>query len=339
MGAGPLLMIGLEGESLTYYEKKIIQKENIGGVLLFKRNCRSYKALKELISELYSLRVSSPLIVAIDREGGVVDRLTQINEFFPWPNPSALSRCLTLKEMEKTSYYLHHELKHLRINMNLSPCLDISHAQSQVLQGRTFSSNPMRVSEIGKSIIQGAQRAGVLACAKHFPGHGGVAEDSHETLPVDWNSKGQILAVTLPFRRAFAENVSSLMISHILYPALDSKNIAPFSPVILDQLLRKKMGFQGLILTDDLEMSAVSGYSKTERAEKSLTAGAQMLVSSKNSFVETLEGIENETLIQRRVKEVMNFKKKYCTILTGSTPPLLKERQSWFEEICKRLKR
>ncbi len=336
MGAGPLLMIGLTGESLIYQEKKIIQKESIGGVLLFKRNCQSYKALKELISELYSLKVASPLIVAIDREGGVVDRLTQIKELYPWPNPSVLSCCLTLQELEKTSYYLHHELKHLRINMNLSPCLDVSNSRSQVLQGRTFSSNPMRVSDIGKSIIQGAKRAGVLTCAKHFPGHGGVAGDSHEMLPIDFRTEKQILASVLPFRRAFAEHVSSVMISHILYPALDLKNIALFSDVIVDQFLRKKMGFQGLILTDDLEMEAVSDYSKVELAEKSFKAGAQMLISSKNSFLEILEGVGNTALIQRRIKEVMNFKKKYCTLLTGSAPPLI-ERHAWFEEICKRL--
>ena len=337
MGVGPLLMIGLEGESLTYQEKKIIQKENIGGVLLFKRNCQSYKALKELILELYSLRVSSPLIVAIDREGGVVDRLTQITELYPWPNPSALSHCLTLQEIEKTSYYLHHELKHLRINMNLSPCLDVSNPRSQVLKGRTFSSSPLRVSEVGRALIQGAVRAGVLTCAKHFPGHGGVVEDSHEMLPVDFRTEEQILASALPFRRAFAEHVSSVMISHILYPALDMKNIALFSDFILDQLLRKNMGFQGLVLTDDLEMEAVSGYNKVELAEKSFKAGAQMLISSTNSFLEILEGIENTTLIERRIKEVMSFKKKYCTILTSSAPALL-ERRAWFKEIGQRLK-
>jgi len=97
MSAGPLLMIGLEGESLNCQEKKIIQKESIGGVLLFKRNCKSYKALKELISELYSLKVSSPLIVAVDREGGVVDRLAHLKEFYPWPGAGALSCRLTLQ--------------------------------------------------------------------------------------------------------------------------------------------------------------------------------------------------------------------------------------------------
>ncbi|MDE0152111.1 MAG: beta-N-acetylhexosaminidase [Bdellovibrionales bacterium] len=338
MRAGPLLMIGLEGETLTHQEKKIIQKENIGGVLLFKRSCQSYKALKELISELYSLRVSSPLIVAIDREGGVVDRLTQIKEFYPWPNPSELSDCLTLQEIEQTSFYLHHELKHLRINMNFSPCLDISNPRSMVLKGRTFSSNPARVSDVGGAVIQGGLRAGVLTCAKHFPGHGGVAEDSHEVLPVDRRSKEKVLTEALPFRRAFAEHVSSVMVSHVQYTCLDLKNIAPFSNAILDQLLKKKWGFQGLVLTDDLEMKAVSDYNKVELAERALTAGAHMLISSNNSVLEILEEFKNTSLIQKRVEEVIKFKKKYCTILTGSAPPLL-ERKAWFEKIERRLQR
>ena len=338
MRAGPLLMIGLEGESLTYQEKKTIQKENIGGVLLFKRNCPSYKALKELIAELYSLRVSSPLIVAIDREGGVVDRLTQIQEFYPWPNPSVLSRCLSLQEIEKTSYYLHHELKHLGINMNLSPCLDISHSQSQVLRGRTFSASPMHSADIGKAVIKGGRQAGVLTCAKHFPGHGGVKEDSHKTQPIDRRSKEHILAEAFPFRRAFSENVPSVMVSHILYPHLDLNNPAPLSPLIVEKLLRKTFGFQGLILTDDIEMQATAGYSKTEWAEQALTAGVQMLISSKNSFLEILEGLRNTSLIQRRVQEVMNFKRKYCRILKSPAPALL-ERKTWFEKIEKCLKK
>ena len=336
MRAGPLLMIGLEGEALTYQETKIIQKENIGGVLLFKRSCSSYKALKELISELYSLRVASPLIIAIDREGGVVDRLTQIKEFYPWANPSQLSHFLTLQEIEQTSFYLHHELKHLGINMNFSPCLDISNPRSMVLKGRTFSSNPLRVSDVGRAVIQGGFRAGVLTCAKHFPGHGGVIEDSHAVLPVDRRSKEKIFAEALPFRRAFAEHVPSVMISHIQYTSLDSKNIAPFSHLILDELLKKQWGFQGLVFTDDLEMKAVSDYKKVEMAERALTAGAHMLISSNHSILEILEEFKNSSLIQKRIKQVMSFKKKYCTILRGVVPSLL-ERKSWFEKIEKRL--
>lgn len=146
---GSCIMLGLKGETLTHQEKHFIESENIGAILLFKRNAQSYSALKELCKSLLLLKVSSPLVIAIDREGGVVDRLTDIPELIPWPNPSPLAQALSFKEIEHTSYLLHQKLKHFGINMNLSPCLDLSHPSSSILKDRTFPKNPFTVGLTG----------------------------------------------------------------------------------------------------------------------------------------------------------------------------------------------
>ena len=140
MNLGPCLMIGLKGESLTLEEKKFIENFDIGGIILFKRNARTYKGIQNLCRQIYKLKTSSPLLLAIDREGSPVDRLQDIPEFMNWkvPYPSHLS----LNEISQTSFFLNQELKHLGIHMNLSPCLDLSHPQSQVLKNRTFSKKP-----------------------------------------------------------------------------------------------------------------------------------------------------------------------------------------------------
>ena len=338
---GSCIMLGLKGETLTHQEKRFIESEDIGAVLLFKRNAQSYPALKELCKSLLLLKISSPLIIAIDREGGVVDRLTDIPELVPWPNPSLLVHKLSLKEVEHTSYLLHQELKHFGINMNLSPCLDLSHSSSLVLKNRTISKNPFTVGLTGYAFIQGARRAGILSCAKHFPGHGGVCEDSHLTLPVDSSSYEKILHSIWPFRYAFAGQVQSSMLAHILYSALDSQRPASASDFIIQKLLRNKLQFSGLILTDDLDMKAVSQDSCF--AEKSLKAGAQMLIcgngmdTADRLLKELKKNKKNDPLIEQRKKEILHFKRKYIQNLIPSFPPLNRHRHLWQNQILQKL--
>ena len=338
---GPCIMLGLKGEKLSHQEKHFIESEDIGAILLFKRNAGSYLALKELCKSLLLLKVSSPLIIAIDREGGVVDRLKDIPELIPWPNPSQLVPTLSLKEIEHTSYVLHQELKHFGINMNLSPCLDLSHPSSSVLKNRTFSKNPFIVGRTGYALIQGARRAGILSCAKHFPGHGGVHEDSHLELPVDSSSYEKILHSIWPFRYAFAGQVQSIMLAHILYPALDSQRSAGASAFIIQNLLKEKLQFSGLILTDDLDMKAVSQDSCF--AEKSLKAGAQMLIcgngmDTADPLLKQLKKNKKlEPLIEQRKKEILHFKRKYIQNLVPTFPPLNRHRHIWQNHILKQL--
>ena len=330
--------MGLKGDTLSQEERKIIEQEDIGGIILFKRNFSSYLSSKELIQELKSLQTSTPLIISVDREGGVVDRLKHLKEFYPWPHPS---RNDNLWEIEKTSFYLHHELKHLGINMNWSPCLDVPVFESEVLKCRTFSKNPLRVAQVGKSVVQGARRAQVLTCAKHFPGHGGTSKDSHYVLPQDLRNRSRILMeAVFPFRSIFSSQVSSVMLAHILYPSLDNKKIAPLSSIIVQDLLKKYLSFKGLIVSDDLEMEAVKNDIDSNWLEESLKAGVHMFISGQSlEMTQKLLSFfhKKNSVLENRQKEIENFKKKNLMYLTSSPPQLMPCREKWFEYLEKKI--
>ena len=343
MSFGSFIIMGLKGETLSSEEKKTIEQEDIGGVILFKRNLSSYLSSKALIQELKNLKTSArPLIISIDREGGVVDRLKHLKEFYPWPNPSALRFC-NLWEIEQTSFYLHHELKHLGINMNWSPCLDVPIFKSEVLKGRAFSKNPLQVAQIGKSVVQGAHQAQVLTCAKHFPGHGGVYEDSHLVLPQDLRSRSRILMDSVfPFLSLFSSKVSSVMLAHILYPSLDSQRIAPLSPFIIQNLLKKYLNFKGLIVSDDLEMKAVKNNINLQWMEQALKAGVHMFISGQSlemtqKILSILKTFKKSALLKSRQKEIQDFKKKNLIYLTSPSPQLMPCRDAWFNKLEKKI--
>lgn len=332
MKMGSFLIIGLKGLFLSREEENLIEKEGIGGVILFERNCESYLQLKDLCLKLN--RLKTPLIIAVDREGPAVDRFKRIKKFYPWPHPSTLKN---LNQIEQSSYFLHQELKHIGVNMNLSPCLDILNKKSSVLNGRAFSSSPERTAIMGKAFIQGARRAGVLSCAKHFPGHGGVAEDSHQVLPIDSRSREKVMEFMLPFRQAISEKISGIMLAHILYPAIDSL-IAPLSKKIVNHL--KNMNFSNLILTDDLDMGALHSYSTGQFVSQSLQAGVHMMIIGQNSskifeildYLKRTEGLR--PVLELRNKEIMILKKKHLMYLRPSSfPPLHPKRSAWFEMI------
>ena len=341
MQTGIFIMMGLQGAALTFEEKKLIEKEDIGGVILFKRNIESYQSLKQLCQNLRRLKTSSPLIIAIDREGGVVDRLNHIRQLTSWPNLSTLKN-LSSKEIEETSQLLHLELRHLGINMNLAPCLDILHPQSHVLKGRAFSVNPLFVAYMARFFLQGAKRAGVLSCIKHFPGHGGVAEDSHHTRPIDLQPRGRMDQAILPFRQAMACQAPSLMLSHILYPALDSVNVAPCSAPIVSHWLREELKFSGLILTDDMDMNAVAG--EPHFAQRALSVGVHNFIcgQSRSPVYEIIESLEKaphlKNIISLRKKEILSFKKKHLRELTAPPVllPQLEDRLWWLQKLSKK---
>ena len=308
---GPCLMIGIKGERLSHEEKIFIEKHQIGGVILFQRNCLSYKNIKALCCEIRLLRTPSPVWIAIDREGGEVDRLKNIPELLRWPNAKELANKNSLKAIEQSSYHLHQELREIGIHVNFSPCLDISNDNSQVLRHRTFSKNPLLVSQIGKAIIQGARRAGVLSCGKHFPGHGGVCEDSHLETPVDHRVSSKIMEGMIPFRQAISSQLSTIMMAHVLYPSLDSIHLASCSQTIIQKILKNQLHFSGLIFSDDIDMKSVK--CPLLFTKKALLSGVHFLIcgNDRQTIKKVLKMSENEAdlkqVIQKRQKEIASF--------------------------------
>ena len=264
---GTLLWMGIKGQSLSVEEKKFIQKEKISGLILFKRNIVSLQQLYDLCQEIHYLNPSP--VIAIDREGGEVDRLKHL-DVPSWPAPKCLAKVATIKEIKHTSFLLHQELSGLGIDVNFAPCLDVEHIQSSLFNNRLFGSAAIDVIRFGESFIEGAKKARMHTCIKHFPGHGAVKGDSHFQLPIDTRSMENIQSDINVFQSIILRcNVTLLMTAHVLYQNWDKKYPATLSKKILTEYLKKQMSFSGLVLSDDLDMQALYCFMKIVRQPKS----------------------------------------------------------------------
>ncbi len=277
-----LFVWGFEGTQITPELKKLLKKYPPAGLILFKRNIEDLYQIKGLIRELQSLS-QTPLLIGIDEEGGRVRRLPE--PFIQFP-PAAFWGKLLKEQKDKQLIFdmghcLAHELLSLGINTDFAPVLDVnSNSKNPIIGDRAFSENPKLVAEAAVSFYLGMKKAGVIACGKHFPGHGDTKTDSHLELPRVNRTRPSLQKIELPpFDRAIQKGIPMLMTAHVVYRAWDSKNPATLSSKILRGLLRKKMGFKGVIISDDLGMKAVSQkYSILESSLLSLQAGVNLLL-------------------------------------------------------------
>jgi len=258
--AGQRLMAGFEGKHLDRLLQGLIADLQLGGLILFKRNVESPRQLAGLCRAVQRYARDCglpPLFIAIDQEGGPVARLGPPFTQFPG-NPAVRNTA----DAERFARITAIELAWVGINMNLAPVLDAApEGFESIMAGRTFGSDPRQVAQLGQAVIAGMQAGGILAVAKHFPGIGRTRLDSHLDLPRLDADLGSLEAYDLiPFQAAIGETVAGIMLSHILYPRLDPQWPASLSPAIAHDLLRRRMGFAGLVFTDDLEMGAITRH-------------------------------------------------------------------------------
>ena len=268
---GQLLIAGFQGTTVSPEIAELIQRRRLGGIILFARNIREPQQTLELTSRLQALAKEAghpyPLLIAVDQENGVVRRLGQGATVFPG------SMAVAATGSPELEYEIAHatarELRALGINMNLAPVLDVNNNPANPVIGvRSFGEDPQTVARYGVAAIQGYQDAGVISCAKHFPGHGDTITDSHLALPTIPHTLERLEAVELvPFRAAIAQGVDSIMMGHPAFPHLmDSQNTpATISPRMVRELLRAQMGYDGVVTTDDMEMRAITETVGTER--------------------------------------------------------------------------
>lgn len=255
--AGQRLMIGFDGTALDADLRYAIGTLKVGGLILFARNLETPEQIAALCRDAQRCAAAHgqpPLFIAIDQEGGVVARLKPPFTCFDG-NPAMRGRT----DAERFARITARELSGVGINMNLAPVLDVAAADSDsVMARRTFGGDPTWVADMGRTVIEGLQRAGIMAVAKHFPGIGRTVLDSHEDLPNVDLSPEDLAAIELPpFAAAVAEGVAGVMLSHVRYTQLDPHWPASLSTVVAKDLLRTRMGYTGLVLTDDLDMGAV----------------------------------------------------------------------------------
>ena len=277
---GELFVVGLPGPALDGATRDFITTFGPGGVILFQRNAGDLESVQALCEEVHALRpVRSPL-VAIDHEGGRVVRLGA--PFTRFPAAARIGRAGSPSLAARVGEAMGAELRAVGIDVDFAPVLDVlTRAENAVVGDRAFSSSPQTAARMGGAFIVGLRQAGVIACGKHFPGHGHADADSHVALPrVEKAYDELVRAELLPFRRAITARVPSLMTAHVLYPALDPVLPATLSPAVLTDLLRGRLGYRGVVITDDLEMGAIAACGDTvaQGAVRALAAGADVVL-------------------------------------------------------------
>lgn len=259
-----MLVSGFEGTWINDEIKDLILNRHVGGVILFERNYENPLQLYELSREMQALAMKAtkgiPLFISVDQEGGRVCRLKAPFSDFPFQS------CLGKSQSEMLAFRfgqaLALELKTVGVNMDYAPVLDVNtNPNNPIIGERALSDSPERVARLGYEIIQGFQKAGVIPVGKHFPGHGDTQADSHLELPYVRKDAAALEREELhPFAYAIDNGLEALMTAHVVYPAWDEKYPATFSTKILQGILREKLGFQGIVMSDDLEMKAVEKH-------------------------------------------------------------------------------
>ena len=310
MSLGPIMM-DLAGTGISAAERELLESPLIGGVILFTRNFESIEQITALVSEIHALRTPH-LLVAIDHEGGRVQRF---HKGFTRLPPANVYGKIFGKDpnkarnlAEQAGWLLAAELRAIGVDFSFTPVLDLAHGLSGVIGDRAYHSRPDVVATLGYATMRGMLRAGMHAVGKHFPGHGGVVEDSHLTSPVDHRELGKLLEEDIvPFEKMIANDLSAVMPAHVIYEKVDDKP-AGYSSIWLQRILRDKLKFQGVIFSDDLSMEAAGvagGYGS--RAQQALRAGCDMVLvcnhlEGVSEVVDQLKGYNNPASQVRLVR-------------------------------------
>ena len=284
-----MVMVGFHGQSIATSPEleTMVGTHHVGGVVLLANNGHNPQQLSNLTTELQSLATSTgsgiPLFIAINHEGGIVVHITEgVTEF---PGNMAVAATGQPEYAYVSAALAAQELRAMGINMNLAPVLDVNdNPLNPAIGTRSFGESPALAAEYGRLAVRGSQDNGVIAVAKHFPGHGSVAVDSHEALPVLQASADELTQCELvPFQAAIEEKVAGIMTAHVAVPALDdSGRPATLSPQVLTRLLRQQMGYDALILTDSLRMDGVSAdQGQVQAAIEAIRAGADIVLSTR----------------------------------------------------------
>jgi beta-N-acetylhexosaminidase len=327
---GQLMIIGFDGTAVDAELRRMITEYHIGGVILFARNVQSPEQVARLTNELQTIALESGhpgLIIAIDQEGGRVARLTEDTGFTEFPSVMAVTATGDPVNAHRMAAAMAAEMRAVGINVDFAPDLDVNNNPSNPVIGiRSFSSDPLKVAEYGIAFARGLQENGVLAFGKHFPGHGDTGVDSHIDLPLVPYDRARLNQVELfPFKAAIQADFAGIMSAHVTFPAIDSTPglASTLSRPVLTGLLRDELGYNGLIVTDSLEMGALAakGYPPSMGAPLALAAGADILLFNRDHAMHKLafanlvqaaeEGKVSQEQLDSSVRRILEAKQKF----------------------------
>ena len=319
---GQMIITGFNGSEYNDDMDRLINEYKVGGVILFARNIEDSNQMIDLTRALQENNNNLPLFISIDEEGGRVSRLPDDVEKFP----SAFT--IGLINDQQTAYEngkeIGYTLKRLGINLDYAPVLDIySNENNTVIGDRAFSTEESIVSTMGIATMEGIEDSDIIPVVKHFPGHGDTEVDSHYGLPIVYKTLEELRNFEfIPFVKAIESGCDVIMVSHIILNEVDSINPASLSKIVISDLLRKDMGFDKVVITDDMAMGAITSIMSIEEAcIKSIKAGCDILLLG-NAYEEIEQVIDSiklklyngeisEEHINKSVKRILELKKKY----------------------------
>ncbi len=315
---GQLAFVGFDGYTLPDEVRQIARQFDLGGVVFFARNVQEPDQVAELSRESQALAQEIPLWVSVDQEGGRVARLKR--PFTEWPPMQTLGRAGDEALAERFARALATELKAVGISLDFTPVLDVlTNPKNPVIGDRALAERAEDVARLGTAIIRTLQGERIAACGKHFPGHGDTSVDSHFDLPLVEHPPDRLDAVEyVPFKAAIAADVAAIMTAHILVPAFDEERPATLSRRIVYGELREKLGFNGIILTDDMSMKAISNrYGLSEATVDAIAAGCDgvlMCAPGADAQMAALEAliyaVEQGRVPQKRVEDALARQRK-----------------------------
>jgi beta-N-acetylhexosaminidase len=297
MTLGPL-MVDVAGKTLSPEDRELLRHPLVGSVILFTRNYEDPAQLAALVADIRSVR-TPPLLVAVDHEGGRVQRFRSGFSVLPPARRIGLEYDVDAKQgldlARAMGWLMAAELRAVGVDFSFAPCVDLDYGVSEIIGDRAYHANAEIVARLSLAVMQGMRQAGMAATAKHFPGHGAVVADSHLALPVDRRELPDLAADLLPYRRLIPNDLAAVMMGHVLFPAVDQVP-ASFSRRWVTEMLRGELDFRGVVFADDLTMEGASAMGGVvARAEAALEAGCDVLpvCNRRASVVELIDGLKS----------------------------------------------
>src|SRR5262245_24626674 len=310
---GQLLIAGFNGHQIPPELRSLAKEFSLGGVILFGRNVAEPEQVAELAYETARLVPDLPVWVSVDQEGGRVARLKA--PFTEWPPMATLGRSGDVTLAERFAKALATELKTVGVTLDYAPVLDVhTNPKNPVIGDRALGEKAADVATLGAAIIRTLQAEGIAACGKHFPGHGDTSTDSHVELPIVEHPPDRLRQVEfLPFKAAVGAGVATIMTAHVLVPSIDERRPATLSRRVVYDLLREELRYEGVILSDDLEMKAVAKeYAVPRAATLAIGAGCDgVLICSGDHDTQAaaleaiVHAVEDESLSMKRIDDAL----------------------------------
>ena len=349
---GQLVIVGMEGTTVDRTSRKLLDKYQVGGFIFFKDNIQSTEQAVRLFNDLKKANAGNPLPLwlSVDEEGGRVTRLP--GEFAKLPASGTVGMKNDPGLAESIGNEIGKRLSGLGLNMVFAPVLDVnSNPDNPVIGDRSFGSSAERVSRLGTAAMKGIRETGVVPVVKHFPGHGDTSVDSHLGLPVVKHDMSRLNEVELaPFRKAVAEGADVVMVAHLLMANVDPKTPASYSGPVITGLLREKLGFEGVVITDDMTMGAVTqgGLEIGEAAVRSVLAGSNIILVGheyelEEAVLQSLtEAVHNgrisSEVLDDRVLAILRLKAKYRLSDKAVTQPDIERMNREAEKLIRKFK-